>query len=63
MVFVYLHEQNSAEDLEKEKLDHSIDVSPLIKSIQDLYTAAQGINIRERGMDTFDKLKQVKLVY
>lgn len=46
MLFV-LHKQKSAEDLEKEKLGHSIDVSPLIKSIEDLYTAAQRINIEK----------------
>lgn len=49
MVFVYLHKQKSAEDLEKEQLGHGIDVSPLTKSIQDLYTAAQGINIEKEA--------------
>ncbi|ESQ41988.1 hypothetical protein EUTSA_v10012881mg [Eutrema salsugineum] len=40
--------KKSAEDLEK--LGHSIDVSPLIKSIQDLSTAARGINIEKKGI-------------
>lgn len=48
MVFVYLHKQKSAKDLEK--LGHSIDVSPLIKSIEDLSTAAQRINIEKEVM-------------
>ncbi|XP_048623383.1 probable glutamate carboxypeptidase LAMP1 isoform X2 [Brassica napus] len=43
--------KKSAEDLEKEMLGHSIDISPLIKSIQDLSTAAQEINIeKEEGV-------------
>ncbi|KAL0729683.1 hypothetical protein Bca4012_025776 [Brassica carinata] len=50
---------NSAEDLEKEKLDHSIDVSPLIKSIQDLYTAAQGINIEKEGVKGALKVREL----
>lgn len=46
MVFV-LHKQKSAEDLENEKLGHNIDVYPLIKSIEDLSTAAQYIHIEK----------------
>ncbi|KAG5376555.1 hypothetical protein IGI04_041151 [Brassica rapa subsp. trilocularis] len=44
--------KKSAEDLEKEKLGHSIDISPLIKSIQDLSTAAQEINIEKERVKT-----------
>ncbi|CAN6848632.1 unnamed protein product [Brassica oleracea] len=40
----------SAEDLEKDNLGHGIDVSPLFKSIQDLYTSAQGIHIEKEGI-------------
>ncbi|XP_056858416.1 probable glutamate carboxypeptidase LAMP1 [Raphanus sativus] len=49
----------SAEDLEKEKLDHSIDVSPLIKSIQDLCTAAQGIHIEKEGVKGALKVRKL----
>ena len=49
-VFVYLCKQKSAEDLEKEMLGQTVDVSPLIKSIQDLSTAAQEINIEKEVM-------------
>ena len=47
MVLIYMHKQKSAEDLEKDNLGHGIDVSPLFKSIQDLYTSAQGIHIEK----------------
>lgn len=58
IVFVYLCKQKSAEDLEKEKLGHSIDISPLIKSIQDLSTAAQEINIEKEVMSISSIFRQ-----
>uniref|UniRef100_A0A1J3JDE9 glutamate carboxypeptidase II n=1 Tax=Noccaea caerulescens TaxID=107243 RepID=A0A1J3JDE9_NOCCA len=51
--------KKSAEDLEKEQLGHGIDVSPLIKSIQDLYTAAQGINIEKEGIKGALRMREV----
>ncbi|CAH2079294.1 unnamed protein product [Thlaspi arvense] len=42
--------KKSAEDLEKAILSHSMNVSPLFKSIHDLSTAAKGINIEKEGI-------------
>ncbi|XP_010493051.1 PREDICTED: probable glutamate carboxypeptidase 2 isoform X1 [Camelina sativa] len=49
--------KKSAEDLEK--LGHSIDVSPLIKSIEDLSTAAQGINKEKEGIKGALKVREI----
>ncbi|KAG2300097.1 hypothetical protein Bca52824_036569 [Brassica carinata] len=53
--------KKNAEDLEKEKLvGHGIDVSPLIKSIQDLSTAAEKINIeKEEGVKGALRVREV----
>ncbi|KAF8080763.1 hypothetical protein N665_0923s0003 [Sinapis alba] len=49
----------SAEDLEKQKLGHSIDISPLIKSIQDLSTAGQRIHIEKEGIKGALKVREL----
>ncbi|KAJ0238639.1 glutamate carboxypeptidase LAMP1 [Hirschfeldia incana] len=49
----------SAEDLEKDNLGHGIDVSPLLKSIQDLSTAAQMINIEKEGVKGALKVREL----
>lgn len=66
MLFVYLHKQKSAEDLEKEKLGHSIDISQLIKSIEDLSMAAKEINIEKKEvwrLFTFLTKRQAKWLF
>ncbi|XP_010420791.1 PREDICTED: probable glutamate carboxypeptidase 2 [Camelina sativa] len=49
--------KKSAEDLEK--LGHTIDVSPLIKSIEDLSTSAQGINKEKEGIKGALKVREI----
>ncbi|VVB17087.1 unnamed protein product [Arabis nemorensis] len=51
--------KKSAEDLEKEKLGHSIDVSPLLKSIENLFTAAQEINIEKEAIKGAMKVREL----
>ncbi|KAG7609802.1 Peptidase M28 [Arabidopsis suecica] len=51
--------KKSAEDLENEKLGHSIDVSTLIKSIEDLSTAAKRINIEKEAVKGTLKVREL----
>ncbi|CAH8390068.1 unnamed protein product [Eruca vesicaria subsp. sativa] len=49
----------SAQDLEKDNLNNSIDVSMLFKSIQDLSTAAQEIHIEKEGIKGALKVREL----
>jgi N-acetylated-alpha-linked acidic dipeptidase len=51
--------KKSAEDLENEKLGHNIDVSTLIKSIEDLSTAAKHISLEKEAIKGALKVREL----
>ncbi|KFK26210.1 peptidase m28 family protein [Arabis alpina] len=51
--------KKSVKDLEKEKLGHDIDVSQLLKAIEDLSTAAQAINTEKQAIKGVLKVREL----